>query len=59
MTQSRRIILFRGYTNHITLGKCRACKRKLIVGKNIVSKISSANRRVHYHIKCAKKKNII
>lgn len=59
MNKTTRIILFRGSGNHITLGKCKTCNRKLIVGKNILTKISSGNRRAHYHIKCAKKKNII
>ncbi len=59
MNQSARIIIFRGWGTHDTLGICKVCKRKLVKGKNILSKISSGNRRAHYHIKCAKKKNII
>ncbi len=59
MSQSTKIILFMGSGSNDTLSKCKVCKRKLVVGKNIVTKISSRNKRVHYHIKCAKKKNII
>ena len=58
MSQTTRIILFRGSTRD-TLAKCKVCKRKLVVGKNIVTKMSGSSRRVRYHIKCAKKKNII
>ena len=59
MNQLTKIIIFRGCGNSDTLSKCKVCTRKLVVGKNIVTKISSGNKRVHYHIKCAKQKNII